>query len=40
MRVSEKFYFLVYFVYKGTISLCLGSNHGDKEIKQIKKSIF
>jgi hypothetical protein len=28
----------VYFVSKGTVVFCLGKSHGEKEIKEIKKS--
>lgn len=34
------YFFLVYFVSKGTVSFCLGKEYQDKEIKEIKKRKF
>lgn len=38
MKVKRKDYILVYFVAKGTVSLFLGDDYGNKEIKEVKKS--
>ena len=44
MKVSDVYiyiiYMIVYFVSKGTVIFCLDKKYGEKEIKEIKKSIY